>query len=123
MVCFLLKSQYGLKQCDRIWNQTFHIFFMKFDLEGIEADPRIYILKLEPRLIVPLFVDDRLATYFSPTRLEDLVHHMEKHFGITRSNADLNIEFHILCLQSNGHLFIHQAIYLRRILSRLGFSE
>lgn len=96
---------------------------MKFDLEGIEADPRIYILKLEPRLIVPLFVDDRLATYFSPTRLEDLVHHMEKHFGITRSNADLNIEFHILCLQSNGHLFIHQAIYLRRILSRLGFSE
>lgn len=61
-VCLLLKSLHGLKQSKRIWNQTFHDFLMKFDLEVMEADPYIYLSKSEPRLIVTLFVDDGLAT-------------------------------------------------------------
>lgn len=122
-VCLLLKSIYDLNQSEWIWDQTFHKFLMKFDLEAIEADPCVYILKLEPRLIVTLVVDDSLATCSSTTWLEDFVHHMKQHFGITRSNVDLNIGLHILCLQENGHIFIHQAIYLQQILSRFGFNE
>lgn len=71
-VCFLLKSLYSLKQSERIWNQTFHDSFMKFDLKATKADSYLYISKSEPRLIVTLFVDNGLATCYSMARLEDL---------------------------------------------------
>lgn len=84
----LLKSLYGLKQSGRIWNQTFHDFLMRLDLESTEADPCVYISKTEPCLIIMLFVDDGIAACSSPARLEALVLYMEEHFAITRSNED-----------------------------------
>lgn len=96
---------------------------MKFNLEATEVDHYVYISKSKTRLIMTLFEGDSLAICSSAARLEDLVHHMERHFGITRLNPNLYVGLHILCLQASGHIFIHQAIYFRRILSRFGFNE
>jgi hypothetical protein len=106
LVCLVLKSLYGFKQSGRIWNHTFHEFFIKFDLEPIDADPSVYISKTEPQLIITLFVDDGLACCSSPAILEELITHMEKHFAITRSSADLYVGLHIR--QQEGSIFVHQ---------------
>ena len=47
---------------------------------------------------------------------------MEEHFALTRSCADLYVGLHICQLPTEGQHFIHQAIYVRRILARFGFT-
>jgi hypothetical protein len=121
-VCLILKSLYGFKQLGRIWNKFFDEFLIKFDLEPTEADPYVYISKTEPWLITTLFIDDGLACCTSPGKLEALIQYMEKHFAITRSSADLYVGLHIQRDEQLGRIFIHQAIYLRRILAHFGFE-
>lgn len=77
LVCLFFKSLYGLKQLGRIWNQTFDSFLVKFELEPIDADQCVYILKNDPALIIALFVDDRLAYYSSHTKLTALITYIE----------------------------------------------
>ena len=122
-VCLLLKSLYGLKQSGHIWNKIFDDFLIKFALTPTEVDPCVYISQAEPKLIVTFLVDDGLACCSSPTRLEELVQYMEEHFAMTGLCADLYVGLHICQLPTEGQLFIHQAIYLRRILARFGFTD
>ena len=51
------------------------------------------------------------------------MHYIEEHFAITRSCADLYVGLHICRLPFDGRIFIHQAIYLRRILEHFGFGD
>jgi hypothetical protein len=42
-----------------------------------------------------LFVDDGLVCCASQAKLDALIMHMEQHFAITRSSADLYVGLHI----------------------------
>lgn len=66
----------------------FNYFLTKFDLESIEANPYVYISKIEPSLIIRLFVDDGLAACSSPTPVQALIHYIKEHLATTRSSAD-----------------------------------
>jgi hypothetical protein len=76
-VCPILRSLYGFKQSGRIWNQTFHNFLTKFEMESTETDPYVYISKTKPHLILTLFVDNGLACCASQAKLDALILHME----------------------------------------------
>jgi hypothetical protein len=56
---------------------------------------RIYISKDKPLSILMLFVDDGLVCCASQAKLDALIMHMEQHFAITRSSADLYVGLHI----------------------------
>ena len=118
LVCLILQSLYGFKQSRCLWNKKFNAFLIKFDLHPTSADPCVYISGSEPPLIVTLFVDDGLACCISQSKLERFISHMEKHFTITRSEADLYVGMHIRRDRSKRLLYIDQSLYLRRLLAR-----
>jgi hypothetical protein len=122
LVCLVLKSLYGLKQSGRIWNKTFSNFLTAFELEATIADPYVFISRNEPTLILTLFVDDGLAYCVSLPKLEALISHMESHFSITRSKADLYVGLHIHRDEAKKLIFVNQAIYLQHIIAKFGFE-
>ena len=123
LVCLILQSLYGFKQSGRLWNKKFDAFFIKFDLHPTSADPCVYISGSEPPLIVTLFVDDGLACCISQSKLDRFISHMEKHFAITRSEADLYVGMHIQRDCSKRLLYIDQSLYLHRLLARFGMEN
>lgn len=112
LVCLILWSLYGFKQWGQIWNKTFNDFLIAIDLYPTEVDPCIYVTRNEPIMIITLFVDDGLASYASPACLEEFVCHIEKHFVVTQSSADLYVGMYIKCDQGRKLLYVNQSLYL-----------
>lgn len=66
----------------------FYDFFMRFDLEFIEVDLCVYILKIEFCFIIMLFVDDGIVVCFLLVCFEVFVFYMEEYFVIICFNED-----------------------------------
>ena len=122
LVCLVLRSLYGFKQSRRIWNKTFNDFLLEFELEPTQADPKVYVSRTAPILIVTLFVDDGLACSVAQERLNQLMAYMECRFSTTRTSADLYVGLHIFQSADRQLIYVNQSIYLRRILLRFGFD-
>ena len=71
LVCKILKSLYGLKQVERLWNKTIIKFFRKIGFASTNADVCILTIKWKGELIiVGMYVDDLVLGSRSLNALE-----------------------------------------------------
>eukprot|EP00253_Pinus_taeda_P033279 PITA_33279 len=63
-VCRLKRVLYGLKQAPRSWYTRIDIYFTGFGFSKSEADPNLYQILVEGKLlIIVLYVDDLIGKY------------------------------------------------------------
>ena len=74
-VCKLKHSLYGLKQAPHCWNKWFASFLLKLGFTKSKADPCLFIrFNGKWKLIVALYVDDRLVAYTDKEMLLNSLH-------------------------------------------------
>ncbi|KAH9781363.1 Integrase catalytic domain-containing protein [Citrus sinensis] len=125
MVCLLKRSLYGLKQSPRQWYLRFDEFMISHGYCRSQYDSCVYfkILSSEDRIYLLLYVDDMLIACKRREEIERLKMELNTAFEM----KDLGTATRILGMQivrnrSKGTLFLTQAMYAKRVLSRFEMS-
>ena len=62
-MCRLKRALYGLKQAPRAWYTRIDSFFTRLGFTKSEADPNLYLIVVEGKLLISvLYVDDLILT-------------------------------------------------------------
>ncbi|KAH9762947.1 hypothetical protein KPL70_001004 [Citrus sinensis] len=125
MVCLLKRSLYGLKQSPRQWYLRFDEFMISHGYCRSQYDSCVYFktLSSEDRIYLLLNVDDMLIACKKKEEIERLKMELNTAFEM----KDLGTATRILGMQivrnrSKGTLFLTQAMYAKRVLSRFEMS-
>lgn len=122
-VCRLRKSIYGLKQSSRAWNRKFDEFLKCFCFQQSNADPCLYIGRIESnKVYLIIYVDDSLVLAPSKEIINKILKELKLNFEITIGDGNYYIGIEIIRLESKS-IFIHQTSYAERILSRFNMSD
>ena len=82
-VCRLLKSNYGLRQAARLWNEKLHAALLDMGFVRILSDPSLYVYQRDDiRIIMPVFVDDITLASKSQSALDKAVSDLSKYFKL-----------------------------------------
>eukprot|EP00253_Pinus_taeda_P002590 PITA_02590 len=115
-VCRLKRALYGLKQAPCAWYTQIDSYFTKLGFSKSEADPNLYKIVVEGKLlIIVLYVDDLILTGDELLILsckDDLAKEFEKDLGLLHYSLGLEI------WQRSGGLFVSQGKYAREILEK-----
>lgn len=122
MVCRLSKSLYGLKQSPRQWNKRFDDFLKAAGLQETEADPCIYTNQKKD-LFLALYVDDGLICAKDEHTISLLLTKLQSEFKVTVGDSSMFLGIQIERRKGTGAVFIHQEMYLKKVLERFGMSD
>lgn len=95
---------------------------MKHGFVETEADPCVFKSIYQPLLITTSFVDDGLAYSTNKKTLENLIEEIRLEFEICVVPANMYVGLFIERNRSTKQLWIHQGLYIRKILQKIGFS-
>eukprot|EP00253_Pinus_taeda_P003219 PITA_03219 len=116
-VCRLKRALYELKQAPRAWYTRIDIYFTGLGFSKNEADPNLYQIVVEGKLlIIVLYVDDLILTGD-----ELLILSCKKDLATEFEMKDLGLLHYFLGLeiwQRSGGLFVSQGKYARKILEK-----
>jgi hypothetical protein len=127
LVCFLRKSQYGLKQASRNFSRCLRDYLFSLDFAQAEHDPCLYTrgsIGSPTFIAVAVWVDDLLlATASTPARLA-LAAELARRFKMDdRGPLASYLSFQISRPPGSSDVFLHQTSYARSALSRFGFES
>ena len=123
LVCRLNKALYGLKQGAQVWNRKFNHFLQAYDLIVSDADCCIYVNKLDPKLILCIWVDDGMVCSTFNDSIIEILHCMEGAFQITQGLAEVYVGLHITRDRERGLIHIDQHQYLKQVLRRFNHED
>eukprot|EP00253_Pinus_taeda_P021878 PITA_21878 len=116
-VARLKRALYGLKQAPRAWYTQIDNYFTGLGFSKSEADPNLYQIVVEGKLlIILLYVDDLILTGD-----ELLILSCKKDLATEFEMKDLGLLHYFLGLeiwQRSGGLFVSQGKYAREILEK-----
>ncbi|KAF2898724.1 hypothetical protein ILUMI_07451 [Ignelater luminosus] len=82
------RSLYGLKQGPRCWRKRFGTYLSSVKFRSSQADPCLYIrVKKGEKVIVVLFVDDRMVMTADKEEANILIQKLKREFKITAKPA------------------------------------
>src|SRR5579871_5662086 len=117
-VCRLKKGLYGLKQVERIWNETLHNFLISKGYKALDSEPSIYIRRIGKNIvIIATYVDDLPILANNPVVLEEAKQELKDRFKI----KDLGEAHHLLGLRiikKEEIISIDQGHYTEKILKK-----
>jgi hypothetical protein len=123
-VCKLLKSLYGLKQAPKQWHEKFNKTLTSAGSVVNEADKCVYYQYGEGEgVILCLYVDDILIFGSSLKVIEEVKKFLSNNFEIKdlgEADVILNIK---LLREGDGGVILLQSHYVKKVLSRFGFSD
>eukprot|EP00253_Pinus_taeda_P022669 PITA_22669 len=117
-VCRLKRALYGLKQTPRAWYTRIDIYFTGLGFSKSEADPNLYQIVVEGKLLIIVLYEDDLIL----TRDELLILSCKEDLGREFEMKDLGLLHYFLGLeiwQRSDGLFVSQGKYSREILEKL----
>lgn len=122
-VCKLQKSLYGLKQSSRCWNIKFKTFIEEFGFVATESDPCVFISsKSDDIVILAIYVDDGLIMGNNERDIDAVIEHLQKKFEVKTMELGCFLGIEIKQM-NNGSIFIHQAAYAHKVLSKFEMNE
>jgi hypothetical protein len=124
MVCKLLKSLYGLKQAPKQWHEKFDRTLKYAGFVVNEADTCVYYRYGGGEgVILCLYVDDILIFGTSLNVIKEVKDHLSNNFetkDLGEADVILNVK---LLREGNGGVALSQSHYVKKVLSRFGFSD
>lgn len=120
-VCLLKRSLYGLKQSPRQWNKKFSDFLKEMNLMESEHDSCIFY-RLEPLLIVAIYVDDGIIFTRKMDEARDIMEKMRERFEVhlVTSSTFLGFQIH---RRDDGGIALHQTNYINTLLKRFNMED
>lgn len=119
----LLKSLYGLKQASRCWNQKFTCFINDFKFVQSDADPCVFIRKVNGEIILlAIYVDDGLLAATNESCFSPVIKFLQKHFEVKEFEAKCYLGLQIEQL-IDGSIKISQEAYTKRVIERFGMID
>lgn len=116
----LNRSLYGLKQSPRQWSLRFTAFLKKLGLTQSSFDSSLFF-KLDPLLIIIVYVDDGLIFAQSDEAIEQVLSEMEREFQMRQMDVTLYRGLEIT-LRDDG-IFIHQSRYIEMLVEEYGMLQ
>lgn len=122
-VCKLLKSLYGLKQASRCWNQKFTCFIKDFKFVQSDADPCVFIRKVNGEtILLAIYVDDGLLAATNESCFNPVIKFLQKHFEVKEFEAKCYLGLQIEQMV-DGSIKISQEAYTKRVIERFGMVD
>lgn len=122
-VCKLIKGLYGLKQASRCWNHKFKHFIEVFGFQSCKSDPCVFVSYRKDILIVlAIHVDDGLIIADDIGAINCVMKHLQDKFEMKVMDLGCFLGLQIE-RNDDGSIFIHQAAYAKRVLSRIEMVE
>lgn len=122
-ICRLRWSLYGLKRSSRCWNRRFTEFLKEFNLKPTIADPCVFTNQdNNEKLILAIYIDDGFIVSQNQALIDKLLDGLKTEFEITHNDANLFLGMRIE-RASDGSIFLHQEIYVKRVLERFRMEE
>ena len=120
----LVKTNYGLKQASRVWNETFDEFVCSIGFQVSAFDPCLYILTVDGHCVfVLVYVNDVLVTGSSLKLISRTKNDLKTRFEMTDSGKR-NFVFGIELIDGgDGSVIMCQHRYVDDILNRFGMDE
>jgi hypothetical protein len=123
-VCKLLKSLYGLKQAPKQWHEKFDKTMTSACFVANEADKCVYYrFGGGEGVIMCLYVDDILIFGTNLNVIQEVKEFLSKNFDM----KDLGVADVILNIKllkgENGGVTLLQSHYVKKVLSRFGYSD
>ncbi|KAL3701666.1 hypothetical protein R1sor_019688 [Riccia sorocarpa] len=123
MVCLLQRAIYGLKQSSRVWNLKFTELLQEYQLEPTTADPCVFLRKVEPKIIITIFVDDGLVCCRDRKTIEDMMCYLNKRLEVTFGNAEYYVGLQIIRDRKERSLCLSQTRYIQEVARRFGMID
>lgn len=122
-VCKLKKSLYGLKQSSRCWNHKFTYFIKQFKFVQSEADPCMFIRKINGEtIILAIYVDDGLLAATNESCFRPAIDFLRKHFEVKEFEAKCYLGLQI-DQRVDGSIFVSQTAYAKKVIERFGMVD
>ena len=123
MVCHLKKSLYGLKQSSRCWNKAFQDFMLSQQFKQSDADPCIFIRKLDGQLtVVAVYVDDLILLADSADEMENIKANLSNQFKM-KDMGELHYCLGVNITRKENALHISQEQYINSILEKYNMAN
>jgi hypothetical protein len=122
--CRLIKSIYGLKQANRVWNQNIDGFLVDCGFLITDADPCLYVRKLGGGgiILVGLYVDDLLIASNDPGMTEELKSQLKSKYSMKdlgRATRILNMEIGYC----ERYITLSQGGFIQRMIERYDLKD
>lgn len=123
-VCRLKRSLYRLKQSSRVWNARFVDFVRGCNMEQSQSDPSVFHGSIDgEKVILLLYVDDRLILSRSQTAIDSLIDKLQNTFKITLSNANWYAGLEIERNREQKTISIGQRTYIDKIVRKYNMED
>jgi hypothetical protein len=124
MVCKLLKYLYGLKQAPKQWHEKFDRTLTYAGFVVNEANTCVYYQYIQGEgVILCLYVNDILIFGTNLNVIKEVKDLLSNNFEIKDlEEADIILNVRLL-REDNGGVTLSQSHYMKKVLSRFGFSD
>ncbi|KMQ86152.1 retrovirus-related pol polyprotein from transposon tnt 1-94 [Lasius niger] len=124
LVCKLTKSQYGLKQATKVWNEKLHGTIIKLGFKQSTADPCLYSKQSERKTqYMVIYVDDILVADSNNQKIDETANGLEQEFELTRLGELTNYLGVNARKDSEGVYSIDQEQYIQKIFEWFGLED
>ena len=125
-VCLLKRSIYGLKHSGRQWYKTFDSYLADIGFQKSAYDNCVYIMVKEGKTVafLVLYVDDMLVAAATLTEVQEIKESLKNRFemkDLGEARRILGID--ILRDRKEGRLYLKQADYIKRVVSRFKMQD
>lgn len=117
----LNKSLYGLKQAPRQWCKKFTDFLKEQGLKT-SLDDRCVFYRLDPFLILLIYVDDGLTFAHDQKHIDDLLSKLGARFEMRTMALSSFLGFQIE-RDAPDHITLHQTSYVNKIIRKFGMDQ
>lgn len=121
LVCLLRRSLYGLKQAPRQWNAKFTEFLKKLNLEVSNYDKCVFY-RLDPLLIVAIYVDDGIVFARSKNDIDDIIEALKQTFEVHTMELATYLGFQVET-DAKGGILLHQTSYILKMLKKFFMAD
>ena len=125
MVCKLVKSIYGLKQAQKVWNDLFNSALRDLQFEPSEGDPCLYYRDTQQgRQFILIYVDDVVLVFNDEGSLRSTKHALQNRFTMT-DMGELNwfLGMKISWAPDRSWIKLDQSQYISQVLERFEMTN
>ena len=125
MVCQLVKSIYGLKQAQKVWNDLFNSALQAMQFEPSEGDPCLYHRDTQRgRQYILIYVDDVVLVFNDEGALRSTKTALQERFTMT-DMGELNwfLGMKVSWAPDRSWIKLDQSQYIRQVLERFEMTN
>ena len=125
LVCYLHKALYGLRQAPRAWHEKLKTALETMDFVASEADPGLFILRLNGTIVyILVYVDDLLVAGKDKASVDAVKKDLQSVFDIRDlGNAGVFIGIEIVRDRAAGTLKIMQRRMAADLVAKYGLAD